>query len=44
MLIFPRKRDTFPERSGDPRTLGQEAGILRQGANLDALSDYFERR
>ena len=28
MLIFPRERGTFPERSGDPRTLGREEGTL----------------
>ncbi len=28
MLIFPRERGTFPDKSGDPRTLGREAGTL----------------
>jgi hypothetical protein len=28
MLIFPRERGTFPDKSGDPRTLGREVGTL----------------
>lgn len=38
MLIFPCKRGTFPERSGDPRTLGREAGRLMRafGSVLEA--------